>query len=214
VGRRLQGHFDTLEQVAAEAGLSARACEKLAKARRVLSAMRGTIPFSWSIIATRLAAWGYDAAVQQWLQQELIPAYYLRRIAEKARTAQERQRLRTLAAAVLAQALSPDGPWGTLGLELQAELESRARQCTDIFQQSSSCVEGRNGQLSLRHHALHHLTARKLQALTVLHNYAVHRADGSTAASRCYGAKPRDLFGWLLRRLSLPARPRAARQAA
>jgi hypothetical protein len=214
VGRRLQGHFDTLDQVAAEAGLSARACEKLAKARRVLSAMQGSITFFWSIIAARLAAWGYDAAVQQWLRQELIPAHYLRRIAEKARTAQERQRLRTLAAEVLARARSPDGPWGTFGLELQAELESRARQCTDIFQRSSSCVEGRNGQLSLRHHALHRLTARKLQALTVLHNYAVHRADGSTAASRFYGAKPRDLFGWLLRRLSLPARPRAARQAA
>jgi len=66
----------------------------------------------------------------------------------------------------------------------------------------------------LRHHALHRLTARKLQALTVLHNYAVQRPDGSTAASRFYGAPPRDLFGWLLPRLSLPARPRALRRSA
>ena len=90
----------------------------------------------------------------------------------------------------------------------------KARQCADLFQRSSSCVEGRNGHLSLRHHALHHLTARKLQALTVLHNYAVQREDGSTAAGRFYGTEPRDLFGWLLRRLSLPARPRAARLSA
>ena len=214
VGRRLQGHFDTLDQVAAEAGLSAQACDKLAKARRVLGAMQATVAFFWTMIAARLAAWGYDAAVQQWLRQELIPAYYLRRVAQKAGTAQERQRLRALAAEVLARARSPDGPWGTFSLELQAELESRARQCADFFQRSSSCVEGRNGQLSLRHHALHHLTARKLQALTVLHNYAVQRADGSTAASRFYGAKPRDLFAWLLQRLSLPARPRAARRSA
>jgi Family of unknown function (DUF6399) len=214
VGRRLQGHFDTLDQVAAEAGLSAHARDKLAKARRVLSAMRATLAFFWTMVAARLAAWGYDATVQQWLRQELIPAYYLRRVAEKAGTAQERQRLRALATEVLARARSPDGPWGTFSLEFQAELESRARQCADLFQRSSSCVEGRNGQLSLRHHALHHLTARKLQALTVLHNYAVTRADGSTAASRFYGATPRDLFGWLLRRLSLPARPRAARQSA
>ena len=214
VGRRLEGHFDTLDQVAAEAGLSDQACGKLAKARRVLGAMQATVAFFWSVLAARLAAWGYDAAVQQWLRQELIPAYYLRRVAQKAGTAQERQRLRTLAAEVLARARSPDGPWGTFSLELQAELESRARQCADLFQRSSSCVEGRNGQLALRHHALHHLTARKLQALTVLHNYAVHRADGSTAASRFYGAQPRDLFGWLLSRLSLPARPRAVRQSA
>jgi len=214
VGRRLEGHFDTLDHVAAEASLSDQAHAKLAKARRVLGRMQATVAFFWTMIAARLAAWGYDPAVQQWLRQELIPAYYLRRVAQKAGTAQERQRLRTLAAEVLARARSPDGPWGTFIPELQAELESRARQCADLFQRSSSCVEGRNGQLSLRHHALHRLTARKLQALTVLHNYAVHRADGSTAAGRFYGTEPQDLFAWLLRRLPLPARPRAVRRAA
>jgi hypothetical protein len=214
VARRLQGHLDTLDQVAAEAGLSDQACAKLAKARRVLSAMQATLVFFWTTISAKLAAWGYDPAVQQWLRQELIPACYLCRIARKADTAHERQRLRELAAEVLARARSPDGPWGTFSPELQAELESRAWQCADLFQRSSSCVEGRNGQLSLRHHALHHLTTRKLQALTVLHNYAVQREDGSTAASRFYGAEPRDLFGWLLNRLSLPARPRAARLSA
>jgi hypothetical protein len=120
-------------------------------------------------------------------------------------------RLRTLAAEVLARARSPDGLWGTFSRDLQADLESKARQCADFFQRSSSCVEGRNGQLSLRHHALHQLTKRKLQALTVLHNYAVQREDGSTAAERYYGAAPRDLFGWLLQHLTLPARPRAVR---
>jgi hypothetical protein len=212
VGRRLAGHFDTLERVAAEVGLSAHSRDKLAKARRVLNSMQATIEFFWTMIATRLAAWGYHAAVAQWLRQDLIPAYYLRRVAAKAGTASERQRLRTLAAEVLARARSPDGLWGTFPSELQAELESRARQCADFFQRSSSCVEGRNGQLSLRHHALHHLTARKLQALTVLHNYAVQRRDGSTAAGRFYGGTPRDLFGWLLEHLALPARPRPVRR--
>lgn len=214
VGRRLAGHFDTLDQVAAEAGLSAHACEKLAKARRVLDSMLATIAFFWTMIASRLAAWGYPAAVRQWMQQSLIPAYYLCRVAEKAGTAQEKQRLRILAAEVLARARSPDGLWGTFPADLQADLENKARLCADFFQRSSSCVEGRNGQLSLSHHALHQLTTRKLQALTVLHNYAVQRDDGSTAASRFYGGKPRDLFHWLLARLSLPARPRAARRFA
>ena len=214
VGRRLQGRFDTLDAVAAEAGLSAGACQKLAKARRVHGAMQSTVAFYWTMIGGWLAGWGYDAPVQQWMREVLIPAYYLRRVARKARTAQERQRLRTLADELLTRARSPDGPWGTFSPELQAELERRARQCADLFQRSSSCVEGRNGQLSLRHHALHHLSARKLQALTVLHNHAVRRADGSTAASRFYGAEPQDLFGWLLHRLPPPPRPRAARRTA
>jgi hypothetical protein len=180
VGRRLAGHFDTLDEVAAEAGLSAHARDKLAKARRVLDSMQATITFFCTMIATRLAAWGLSPAVQQWLRQELIPAYYLCRVAEKAHSAQERQRLRALAAEVLARARSPNGLWGTFSAELQTDLESKARQCADFFQRSSSCVEGRNGQLSLRHHGLHQLTGRKLRALTVLHNYAVQREDGST----------------------------------
>ena len=214
VGQRLAGHFDTLDQVAAQAGLSAHACDKFAKARRVLNSMQATIAFFWTMVASRLAGWGYSPAVQEWMQQDLIPAYYLRRVAEKARNAEEKQRLRILAAEVLARARSPDGLWGTLPCDLQADLETKARQCADFFQRSSSCVEGRNGQLSLRHHALHHLTARKLKALTVLHNYAVQREDGSTAASRFYGGTPRDLFGWLLKRLSLPGRPRLVRRSA
>jgi len=112
VSRRLQGHFDTLDQVAAEAGLSDHACARLAKARRVLGAMQATLAFFWTQIAARLGEWGYDDDVVEWLRQELIPAHYLRRVAEKAGTAQQRQRLRTLAAEVLARARSPDGLWG------------------------------------------------------------------------------------------------------
>lgn len=214
VGRRLAGHFDSLDQVAEEAGLSPHARDKLAKARRVLDSMQATLAFFWTMVATRLDDWQISLPVQQWLRQELIPAYYLGRIAEKARTAQEKQRLRVLAAEVQARARSPNGLWGTFSPELKADLEDKAQRCADFFQRSSSCVEGRNGQLSLKHHALHQLTKRKLQALTVLHNYAVRREDGSTAAGRFYGAAPRDLFDWLLSHLSLPARPRKVRRAA
>ena len=97
---------------------------------------------------------------------------------------------------------------------MQADLERKAQICADLFQRSSSCVEGRNGQLSLKHHALHRFTSRKLQALTVLHNYLVRRLDGTTAAERFYGTATRDLFAWLLDRLPIPARPHARRRAA
>jgi len=214
VGRRLAGHFDTLDQVAEEAGLSAHARDKLAKARRVLDSMQATLAFFWTMVATRLAAWQISPPVQQWLRQELIPACYLRRVAEKASTAEEKQRLRALAAEIQARARSPDGLWGMFSPDLKADLEDKAQQCADFFQRSSSCVEGRNGHLSLKHHALHQLTERKLQALTVLHNYGVQREDGSTAAGRFYGVASRDLFDWLLSHLSLPARPRATRRVA
>jgi hypothetical protein len=214
VTERLAGRFDALEQIAAEAQLSAGACEKLAKARRVLSAMRATLAFFWTMVDVWLGKWQLSGPVQQCMRDELIPAYYLRRVAEKAGTAEERQRLRALADDILARARSPDGLWGILPPEVRADLERKAQQCADIFQRSSSCVEGRNGQLSLRHHALHHLTTRKLRALTVLHNYVVRRRDGTTAAERFYGSRPRELFPWVLEHFALAARPRSKHRAA
>jgi len=148
------------------------------------------------------------------MRQELIPGYYLARAAEKASDRATRHRLRDLSQAILARARSPDGLWGTLTPQMRADLECKAQTCADLFQRSSSCVEGRNGQLSLKHHALHRFTLRKLQALTVLHNYLVCRADGTTAAERFYHAGPKDLFRWVLDRLSIPACPRVHRIAA
>jgi len=88
------------------------------------------------------------------------------------------------------------------------QLEKAARDCAQIFQRSSSCVEGRNAQLALRHQGIHRLSNRHLQALTVMHNYYIRRRDGTTAAERLFEAKPNDLFEFLLDRMDYPARPR------
>ena len=86
-------------------------------------------------------------------------------------------------------------------------LEQAAEPCAVLFQRSSSCVEGRNGQLALWHHSLHRLSERRLRVLTVLHNFFLRRRDGTTAAERFFEAAPGDLFPWLLDRLPFPARP-------
>jgi len=211
VATRLTAHFDALDQVALEAELSSRAKEKLAKARRMLDAMQATIVFFWTLVAARFSSWDLSESVRQWMREQLIPGYYLASVASKAQTAEERDRLRKLSEQILARARAPTGLWGTLNTQQQADMQHKAQECAELFQRSSSCVEGRNGQLSLKHHALHHLTKRKLRALTVLHNYLVRRSDGTTAAERFYGHMPRDLFAWLLGRLSHPARPRASR---
>ncbi len=211
VATRLTAHFDALDQVALEAQLSSRAKEKLAKARRMLDAMKATIVFYWTLVAARFSSWDLSEPVRQWMREQLIPGYNLASVASKAKTAEERDRLRKLSEQILARARDPTGLWGTLNAQQQTDMEHKAQECAELFQRSSSCVEGRNGQLSLKHHALHHLTKRKLRALTVLHNYLVRRPDGTTAAERFYGLAPRDLFAWLLGRLSHPARPRASR---
>jgi hypothetical protein len=213
VATRLTAHFDALDQVALEARLSSGAQAKLAKARRMLGAMQATIAFFWKLVAVRLSAWNLSEPVQQWMREQLIPGHYLGSVASKAKLAEERTRLRKLSEQILARARDPTGLWGTLDAQQQTDLEHQAQECAELFQRSSSCVEGRNGQLSLKHHALHHLTTRKLRTLTVLHNYFVRRPDGTTAAERFYDQPPRDPFTWLLGRLSHPARPRASRSS-
>ena len=94
-----------------------------------------------------------------------------------------------------------------LGAAAQQRVRAAARECAGRWVRSSSCVEGRNGLLALHHHGRRGLSDGRLQALTVLHNYWVRRADGSTAAGRFFGQQPRDLFAWLLERAPDPPRP-------
>jgi hypothetical protein len=213
VGRRLNGHFDQLDRIADEAELSSRSKEKLAKARRVLASMQSTILFFWTTVSQRLASWQLPVATAEWLREQLIPSLYLASVAGKAKTAAERQRLRERADEILARARSPDGVWRTLTESEQQDMEAKAGECAALFQRSSSCVEGHNGQLSLRHHGLHRLTVRKLGAIRVLHNYLIERRDGTTAAERFFGQPPQSLVPWLLARLPLPARPRRRHNA-
>src|ERR1700722_4787354 len=83
----------------------------------------------------------------------------------------------------------------------------KALECAQVFQRSSSCVEGRNGQLSLKFHAFRRLNAHTLKVLTVQHNFFIKRTDGTTAGERFFEQKPRDLFTWLLDKVEFP-RPR------
>jgi hypothetical protein len=126
----------------------------------------------------------------------------------------EAKTLIALAEGCLRAHRSPDGVWGTLNETEQTDLLARARELATLFQRSSSCVEGRIGHLSLRHHGLHRLTTRKLGALRVPHNFVVQRRDATTAAERFFEARPESLMPWLLARMPMPNHPWRQRQAA
>ena len=136
--------------------------------------------------------------------QGLIPAAYLENAARKAKQADDRGPLRELGAKLRSDT---EAGLADLDRDSQTTVKRVAQECADLFQRSSSCVEGRNGHLSLLHHSLHRLRASRLEALTAVHNFFIQRPDGTTAAERFFGAKPADLFEWLLDHLDMPARP-------
>ncbi len=101
----------------------------------------------------------------------------------------------------------PDHPLNALSVIERARLEQVAGDCADLFQRSSSAVEGRNGQLSLHHHGRHRLSDQELAALTAVHNFHIRRADGTTAAERFFGQAHAALFALVLQRMPLPPPP-------
>ena len=200
----LAQHWSVIEAVATEAGLPERCVKKIQKAKRVVVEMVATLAFFWLTSRAKVEALALAPAVEQAVYRHLIPAIYLHLVSEKTSDPQQRQSLQTKSDELLAPLVRPDGPLAGLEPAEVRVLETVALDCAQVFQRSSSCVEGRNGQLALRHHSLHRLTDRKLAALTTVHNYFIRRSDGTTAAERFFGAKPKDLLAWILERVDLP----------
>lgn len=211
VASALAAHFDQIESIVEAAGLSERARAHVEKARRVVSAMQSTIAFLHLQILARVAALALGVELERFVVEVLIPGLYLHRVAVKAPTAERRERIEAVSRRLLTQARAPDSPLQALSPTQRGQVERIALECAELFQRSSSCVEGRNGQLALRHHSLHRLSDRKLEALTTVHNFFLRRSDGTTAAERFFGAKPADLFEWVLDQIAVPVRPAKSR---
>lgn len=211
VEQDVNAQFDKLQALAQEADLPSYSHEGIAKARRLVPTLVQTMIFVHQQLDAQLAAHDLTADEADLVRTHLLPAAYLHRAARQAPHAAARADRRQLAARLHADA-APH--LAALAPDRRALLPRIAQDVADLFQRASSCVEGRNGHLALRHHSLHCLSDTRLAALTAIHNFHVRRPDGTTAAERFFGAKPRDLFAHLLAHLPLPARPGGTRQTA
>ncbi|MBW2165509.1 MAG: hypothetical protein JRG74_05250 [Deltaproteobacteria bacterium] len=137
----------------------------------------------------------------------LIPGFYLRQVARKEKDAERKSRISEMSQELLSILTQQDGPFSEYTENDIKILEKAAEECAQIFQRSSSCVEGRNAQLSLRHHGIHKLSDRSLKAQMIVHNYYRRNRDGTTPAERFFETKHIDLFEWLLEKMDYPARP-------
>ncbi len=211
VKKSIEEQFNKLEQIAEEAELSNSSIKRIEKAKRVLAQMVATITFFFLTIRANVLALELDEGSQQVVLEQLIPAIYLSIVSRKSNNRQEVQELEERSRLMLASVNGATSPFIHYSFEKRQEIEAVAIECAHLFQRSSSCVEGRNGYLSLWQHSWHHISERKLAALTTVHNYFTKRPDGTTPAERFFDQKPEDLFSWLLEHVDLPARPAAKR---
>lgn len=215
VAGRLARCWQRLEALAEAAALPERCRQRLRKAQRVGQSLVATVCFYFATVTAKpvlsfvegVEALSLPQALETALYAHLIPALYLERVAERSPDRGQRQALRERVSALLAPLQASAGPLAGLSPEDRRLLEQVATDCAQLFQRSSSCVEGRNGQLSLHHHSRHRLSDRKLAALTTVHNYLIQRPDGTTAAERFFGQRPACLFEAVLSQVRLPGRP-------
>ncbi|HEY5869907.1 MAG TPA: DUF6399 domain-containing protein [Candidatus Tectomicrobia bacterium] len=203
----IRQQMDTLRDVAQHEGLSQACLERIEKAERVVPKMQATIEFVSGYVHKQVRQLDLSPPVSYALHAHLIPSFYLERVAQ-TRTVQAGEPLRELAERLRTPLCEPGGALAELSEVEQSALHQQAKELAEVFQRSSSNVEGRNGYLSLRNHQLRGLDRpRKRACLTAIHNFFLTRSDGTTAAERFFGQKPRSLFAAILDSVAIPPAP-------
>ncbi len=187
--------------------LSKTCLERLEKAERVVPKMQATIEFVSGYVRQQIRQLGLVQPVSYAMHAHLIPSYYLERVAS-TKPIKEGEPLRARAERLRTPLFAPGGAFSGLSSGEQDRLKQAAVKLAEVFQRSSSNVEGRNGYLSLRNHQLRGLDhPRKRACLTAVHNFLLTRPDGTTAAERFFGQKPRSMFAAILESVALPPAP-------
>jgi hypothetical protein len=210
----IQGHIEQIRTVAQQEELSQSCLERIEKAERVVPKMQATIEFVSGYVGQQVAQLDLEPPISFAMHAKLIPSYYLDRVAQ-TRSLEGGAALRDLAEQLRAPLFEARGVLWELSPETQEQLRHEAKRLAAVFQRSSSNVEGRNGYLSLRSHQLRGLDLpRKRQCFTAIHNFFLTRSDGTTAAERFFGQKPRSMLAAILESVELaPAPLRPPRKA-
>lgn len=95
-----------------------------------------------------------------------------------------------------------------MNLDRQEELLLMAHRLAITFQRASSQTEGRNGYLAFVNHAHRGIPKERLKVLTVIHNFDIQRADGTTPAQRLFDKQFPDLFEFLCQNVTGFKEPR------
>jgi len=217
-GQRLaadsQGHIEPVRAMAQHAGLSQSGVERIAQAERVGPHMPATIALVSGYVGQQVDPLDVTPAASCAMHAKRIPSLSRDRVAQP-RTVSAGEPLRERAERLRTSLCEPGGALSELRPEAQDQLHHAAKRLAPVCQRSSANVEGRNGSLSLRNHQLRGLDLpRQRECFTAMHNLCLTRPDGTTAAERFFGQKPRSMFAAILASVELaPAPLRPPRRA-
>jgi hypothetical protein len=201
IEKRLEQTMGKLVRVAEEADALQQASSGLCKGYDWVPVIMMLVTWFWTRIRERVENLNLPEEAQRAVEEKLLPGLYWQQQTRRGRNAQQKKERQELSERLLKEAWQEGGALRRLTPEQQKEVNRQGKELAGLFVRSSSCVEGRNGRLSLLQHGHMHLGEQRLKAQTVIHNYFTEREDGTTAAERFFGAEQRNLFDWLLHKM-------------
>jgi microcystin-dependent protein len=203
----LPAHSDTLHAIARNAGLRQTCRDRSATAARVGPKRQAPSACVSHDVRRQVSQLGWAQTASSALHAPLMPSYSLDRVAATQPITQG-ESLRALAERIRPPLLQPNGALGALSPLEHNQLQHKAQALAAVCQRSSSTGAGRNGYVSLRNHQLRGLAPPRTRAgLTAVQNFFLTRADGTTAAERCFGQKPRSMCAAIVASVELPPAP-------
>lgn len=199
---KLEARVEKIETAAREAKLGETCLKKIAKAKNQIAPMLAYLAYFFLLWKRMLEEQNMSPDIEQFFREVLVPLAYCEMVFRKTPTKGRKALEATLEKLRMR---AREGP--VQGKELE-EIQRRATEAASWFQRSSSCVEGRNGVLDMKHHGSHRLSQQRLSALTAVHNFHVRRLDGTTPAERFFQKKHAQLFETILQKVSMLGRPR------
>lgn len=151
VKAKLEKSYAMLEAIAKEANCTDKQKQKLEKSKGALESMIAVLVFFFSFLALTIKTMGLDESSGK-LFERLVSMEYLKLCLQRAKKKKQKESIKATLCR-LEEELSQDLLWGQITQNAQRAWRSKALECAHVFQRSSSCVEGRNGQLSLKFHA-------------------------------------------------------------
>lgn len=207
VSNQLETCFCNIKEATKD--LSQSAQDRVEKAYRVMNDLIANIIFYFCMINRILGSMNLSDQQRNLMEEFLIPGFYLECVAQKEKDKEHRTAISEKSKEKLA--IAHQDFQNHCPKEEMEWLKKKAKECAQIFQRSSSCVEGRNAQLSLRHHGIHRLSTNTLKAQTVIHNFDLRNDEGTTPAERFFEAPHENLFEWIVQKMMYPVRPRKSK---
>jgi len=145
----IQAQIERVRPIAQHEGLSQTCWERMEKVERVVPTMQATSECVSGYVRQQVRQLNLTPPVSYALHAPLMPSCSLARVAQ-TRTVCGGEPLRALAERLRTPLCKPGGALGAWSPTEHNQLKHQAKTLAEVCQRSSSNVEGRHGDLSLR----------------------------------------------------------------